>query len=360
MDEKAVRPLQVTLNPRNLRSFTKSYIKYAIQFGEEAISPMRQARDNHSADSTPEDTTEAPFTPKKTAKIIKPAKTKEGLKALATLLCSISRESEDIIEARFNEDWTNAIEEGNLLEVWKCIFATHHVSNFRDALTARNRLMELQQSGPLARYINNFNDLKNDLADAQGTVPSETELIQLFINGLNERLRNKAYSWIDDDIEIETVQDLINKLTEYDRNYNSRKSRNTAMVAPVKPTTRPTENKPKTIKCNYCHIPGHDANNCRRLMRERPAPNAPQKPAQPALFVAALDTGAAKHMIQDPSLATKTYAKTTTITGVNGVPIAVVAQALGNSAFVVSRRYGHLETKSLREPVSSLWTTNPR
>jgi integrase len=44
----------------------------------------------------------------------------------------------------------------------------------------------------------------------------------------------------------------------------------------------------------------------------------------------------------------------------NGVPIAVVAQALGNSAFVVSRRYGHLETKSLREPVSSLWTTNPR
>lgn len=329
MDERSVRPLAVTLTQRNIRSFVKAYTKYAIQFGEEAISPMRQARDSQMAEVEEDDeNSEAPFTPKKPLKAVKMnTKSKESLKALATLLCSISRESEDIIEARFNDEWTTAIEEGNLLEVWKCIYATHHVANFRDALTARNKLMELQQSGPLARYINNFNDLKNDLADAQGTIPSENELIQLFINGLNDRLKSKAYSWIDDEAEIETIQELIKKLSEYERNYNSRKSRNNAMVAPVKlpvkhnSNQRPEANHSKNVRCNYCHIPGHDANSCRRLMRDRPAPNAPfQKPAQPALFVAALDTGAARHMIQDPALATKTYAKTTTITGVNGIP----------------------------------------
>ena len=38
-----------------------------------------------------------------------------------------------------------------------------------------------------------------------------------------------------------------------------------------------------------------------------------------------------------------------------GNPIEVIAQALGNSASVVTRRYGHLETKTLRKAVESQW-----
>jgi integrase len=39
----------------------------------------------------------------------------------------------------------------------------------------------------------------------------------------------------------------------------------------------------------------------------------------------------------------------------NGISVAVAAQALGNSPAVLAARYGHLETKTLREAVSSQW-----
>lgn len=39
----------------------------------------------------------------------------------------------------------------------------------------------------------------------------------------------------------------------------------------------------------------------------------------------------------------------------NGVPVAVAAQAIGNSPAVLAARYGHLEAKTLREAVSSQW-----
>jgi len=42
-----------------------------------------------------------------------------------------------------------------------------------------------------------------------------------------------------------------------------------------------------------------------------------------------------------------------------GTPIAVVAQTLGNSAEVVARRYGHLETNTLRKAVEAQWTQQP-
>ena len=39
----------------------------------------------------------------------------------------------------------------------------------------------------------------------------------------------------------------------------------------------------------------------------------------------------------------------------NGISVAVAAQAIGNSPAVLAARYGHLETKTLREAVSSQW-----
>lgn len=39
----------------------------------------------------------------------------------------------------------------------------------------------------------------------------------------------------------------------------------------------------------------------------------------------------------------------------NGVSLPVAAQAIGNSPAVLAARYGHLETKTLREAVSSQW-----
>lgn len=39
----------------------------------------------------------------------------------------------------------------------------------------------------------------------------------------------------------------------------------------------------------------------------------------------------------------------------SGVPIAVAAQAIGNSPAVLAARYGHLETQTLRKAVSALW-----
>jgi len=42
----------------------------------------------------------------------------------------------------------------------------------------------------------------------------------------------------------------------------------------------------------------------------------------------------------------------------NGVSVAVAAQAIGNSPAVLATRYGHLETKTIREAVSSQWNQN--
>jgi len=39
----------------------------------------------------------------------------------------------------------------------------------------------------------------------------------------------------------------------------------------------------------------------------------------------------------------------------NGIPIAVAAQAIGNSPAVLAARYGHLEAETLRKAVSVLW-----
>jgi integrase len=41
---------------------------------------------------------------------------------------------------------------------------------------------------------------------------------------------------------------------------------------------------------------------------------------------------------------------------IHGTPLEVVGQALGNSAAVVARRYGHLEPNTLRKAVESQWT----
>ena len=40
----------------------------------------------------------------------------------------------------------------------------------------------------------------------------------------------------------------------------------------------------------------------------------------------------------------------------NGFPLAVAAQAIGNSPAVLAARYGHLETRALHQAISSTWT----